>query len=460
VFRVGCQFDVSRNPFQVDLMPSLQILHVSNRRLRTLVSRPAALAVATTLVAAIGPAAHAQVTIGGIGVVATGTNPDGVAFGDFTGDGLVDLATAIDGPDRLQILVGDGLGGFVAGPTTPIGAGAGAGDVLAFDADGDGDADLAICRKNLGNVLILINNAGSFTTLGSFTTGSESVGTAAGDVDGDGDIDLAVANRGDDTASVLINTGAGFSVTTFGVGPDPRGAALADFDGDGDLDVATSAHDDRTVRLHRNTNNSFTALLTLNLPATVRPEGLVAADLNADGKADIAVAASGNAASFASVFLGSRGGFAPVANYPTGGLDAAYIAVGDLECDGDLDLAVVNQSSNNVALLTNGGVGTFGAPTLAATGAGPSSVAIGNADGDTDLDVAVSNTDANSITVVVNGCGTIVPTDPADLNADGLIDATDLAILIGGWGASGVSDINGDGLTDGMDLSILLGAWS
>lgn len=441
-------------------MSVLQTALALHRSVRPLRSRHVALAAATTFVAAFGAAAHAQLTIGSIGGVATGTTPDGIAFGDFTGDGIVDLATTIDGPDRLQILVGDGLGGFVAGATTPIGAGAGAGDIIAFDADGDGDADLAICRKNLGNVLVLLNNGGAFATLGSFTTGSESVGPAAGDIDNDGDLDLAVANRGDDTASVLVNSGAGFTVTTFAVGPDPRGATFGDFDGDGDLDLATSAHDDRTVRLHRNTAGAFTPMATLNLPATVRPEGLVAADLNADGRADIAVAASGNTASFASIFLGIRGGFAPVANYTTGGLDAAYIAVGDLECDGDLDLAVVNQSSNNVALLANSGTGTFAAPMLAATGAGPSSVAIGNADGDSDLDVAVANTDANSITVVLNGCGTVVPTDPADLNADGTIDATDLAILIGGWGSTGVSDINGDGTTDGADLSILLGAWS
>jgi hypothetical protein len=49
---------------------------------------------------------------------------------------------------------------------------------------------------------------------------------------------------------------------------------------------------------------------------------------------------------------------------------------------------------------------------------------------------------------------------PSDLNADGTVDAADLAILLGGWGTGGtVADINGDGLVDGSDLAQLLGAW-
>jgi hypothetical protein len=413
------------------------------------------------LILTLATSAHAQLSIAGISTVPTGNGPDGAALGDFTGDGLSDIATTVDGPDRIQILVGDGLGGFVAGPTFPIGIGTGAGDIVAFDADGDGDLDIAVCRKNLNDVIVVRNNGNStFATIGTFATGSESVGPDAADIDGDGDVDMVVANRGDDTASVLRNGRGTFTVTTFTVGPDPRGATFADFDADGDLDVATSAHDDRTIRIHQNNGATFAALATLNLPATVRPEGLSADDLNGDGLADIAVAASGNAASFATIFLKTPTGFAAPVSFASGGQDAAYIAVGDLECDGDLDIAIVNQSSNNVGLLTNSGSAAFAAPTLVATGADPSSVSIGNADNDTDLDVAVANTSANSITVALMGCGTIEPTDPSDLTGDGVVDASDLAILIGGWGFGGISDINGDGTTNAADLSILLGAWS
>ncbi len=46
-----------------------------------------------------------------------------------------------------------------------------------------------------------------------------------------------------------------------------------------------------------------------------------------------------------------------------------------------------------------------------------------------------------------------------DLDANGLVNGADLAILLSSWGGSGVADLNGDGLVDGADLAILLSAW-
>jgi hypothetical protein len=54
------------------------------------------------------------------------------------------------------------------------------------------------------------------------------------------------------------------------------------------------------------------------------------------------------------------------------------------------------------------------------------------------------------------------PAIPADISGDGLVNAADLAILLGGWGAEAAApaDISGDGLVDAADLAMLLGAWS
>lgn len=43
---------------------------------------------------------------------------------------------------------------------------------------------------------------------------------------------------------------------------------------------------------------------------------------------------------------------------------------------------------------------------------------------------------------------------------DGQVDASDLTLLLGGWGTAGRSDINRDGNTDAADLAILLGSWN
>ena len=60
-----------------------------------------------------------------------------------------------------------------------------------------------------------------------------------------------------------------------------------------------------------------------------------------------------------------------------------------------------------------------------------------------------------------NGIPDSCETRPADLNADGVVNGADLALLLGNWAStSGVGDINHDGITDGADLAMLLGDWS
>lgn len=49
---------------------------------------------------------------------------------------------------------------------------------------------------------------------------------------------------------------------------------------------------------------------------------------------------------------------------------------------------------------------------------------------------------------------------PGDLNGDGMVDGSDLGILLGAWGSSGgPADIDGNGTVDGADLGVLLGNW-
>ncbi|MFO0828677.1 MAG: hypothetical protein U0572_11100 [Phycisphaerales bacterium] len=48
---------------------------------------------------------------------------------------------------------------------------------------------------------------------------------------------------------------------------------------------------------------------------------------------------------------------------------------------------------------------------------------------------------------------------PADLNGDGVVNAADLAILLGNWGSPGLGDLNADGIVNAVDLATLLGMW-
>ena len=50
---------------------------------------------------------------------------------------------------------------------------------------------------------------------------------------------------------------------------------------------------------------------------------------------------------------------------------------------------------------------------------------------------------------------------PADFNHDGIVDGSDLALLLGAWGGvDSCFDLNRNGLVDGADLAYLLGTWN
>lgn len=50
---------------------------------------------------------------------------------------------------------------------------------------------------------------------------------------------------------------------------------------------------------------------------------------------------------------------------------------------------------------------------------------------------------------------------PPDLNGDDIINAADLALLLGAWGPNPdhPADLNGDDIVNASDLAVLLGSW-
>ncbi len=55
--------------------------------------------------------------------------------------------------------------------------------------------------------------------------------------------------------------------------------------------------------------------------------------------------------------------------------------------------------------------------------------------------------------------GTPVPDCLGDLNGDHAVDAADLALLLGAWGAAGLADLDQSGEVDAGDIALMLGAW-
>ena len=138
----------------------------------------------------------------------------------------------------------------------------------------------------------------------------------------------------------------------------------------------------------------------LSFSAGDGPFSVATGDLDGDGNLDLAVANyySDNV----SVLLGNGDGtFQTAANYGAGD-GPVSVATGDLDGDGNLDLAVANSNSDNVSVLLGNGDGTF--QTAANYGAGevPFSVATGDMDGDGNLDLAMANYYSDNVSVLIN----------------------------------------------------------
>jgi hypothetical protein len=139
-------------------------------------------------------------------------------------------------------------------------------------------------------------------------------------------------------------------------------------------------------------------------------------DFNGDGKLDLAATTSSvpGGASGLTILLGNGDGtFTPSSGSPTPvGSAPDAIVVADFNGDGKLDLAVANQGSNNVSIFLGNGDGTFTPSAGSAIPAGiqPQAVVAGDFTGSGKLGLAVANYGDNTITLLLgNGDGTFTP---------------------------------------------------
>ena len=137
--------------------------------------------------------------------------------------------------------------------------------------------------------------------------------------------------------------------------------------------------------------------------------------------------------------------------------------MGDLDGDGDLDLAVANGFTfcDNVSILLGAGDGSFAPQQTFPTGSEPLSVAMGDLDGDGDLDLAVANSFSDNVSILLNQ--STAPAAGPDLNGDGAVNGGDISVILNSFGAVGESllpDLNNDGVVNGGDISVVLNAWT
>jgi hypothetical protein len=354
------------------------------------------------LVAAAGAADPSYAPSGGLAV---GRLPNSFAVADLNRDGHLDFAVGNHGSDDLTVLLGNGAGGFNPAAGSPIVVGDGPSGVAATDVNADGKTDLVVADERSNEVRVLIGNgAGGFALGYSSRVGGSPAQVVTADVNGDGHVDLALPVWQENwRIAFLFGDGEG----GFAAGPPvaigvPHGTtrlALADLNGDGrrDLIVANSESRALSVRLGLG-DGRFGVASTV--PAGNGPSALAVADLNRDGRLDLAIGTQASGAGKyqprLAIMLGNgAGGFRRAAGSPMAVPGApSSVRVADLNADGRLDVAVANSDADSVTALLGNGAGRFRAATDSPFPVpSPMELATADLNGDGGLDFAVAGPD-------------------------------------------------------------------
>ena len=324
-----------------------------------------------------------------------------VSWADWDNDGDLDLALAsgVNGNGQAnEVFDNDGAGGFVdqAIPNAFAARGGAWGDL-----DQDGDLDLVVGYGGSGNAAMFFNDGTGFDGTSVLIADTDlTYGVAWGDVNGDDLLDLVVARAGPSDKLFLGTTGglvhgvAAWEATDV---PESREAAFADWDGDGDLDLAICGSDSSPVYVYENLGTSLDTTPAWDSGAyTLECHDLAWGDVDDDGDLDLAAA---DQLGPNLVFLNDGDGFAAAAvpwQSPESDLTST-VDLADWDGDGDLDLLVANgwQLSDQVNRIYAGdGAGAFSLAWDSPEAERSVSARFIDSDGDGDEDVFIGGSSA------------------------------------------------------------------
>ena len=223
----------------------------------------------------------------------TGGNfPEGIVVADFNGDGKLDLAVSNHDNNTVAVFLNDGSGRFGLPIVTTVAVADNLGPLAVGDFNEDGKADLVVSTFLAPQATILLGNGdGTFRQQPAIP--SSFLHAKVADFNGDGHQDLVFGGIG--FISVLMGKGDGTFGNPVALNYTPFfpatfvALAAADFNGDGKLDiVALDAASDSVVFFSGNGDGTFARGNVAGL-VIAAAGSLTGGDFNGDGKQDILI---------------------------------------------------------------------------------------------------------------------------------------------------------------------------
>lgn len=239
---------------------------------------------------------------------ATGTGPSCVAIGDIDGDGKPDMVTANYGDSTLSVFHNTGTRGAINfAPKQTFAPGPRPQYVAIGDLDGDGKPDLSIANNVPNATISIFRNTSTpgtinFANLISYPTLNYPAGydpscISVGDLDGDGKPDLLIADSYLNCYSTFRNASTPGHINMSMQSPinytggEHYLSTTADLNGDGKPDIAAANYDDFTVSIIKNTSTTGNIQFSgsgFTFPCNGRgPLAVAVGDIDGDGRPDI-----------------------------------------------------------------------------------------------------------------------------------------------------------------------------
>ena len=339
--------------------------------------------------------------------------PYWIATADFDNDNKSDVVVVEHGTNEIRPLIGYSMvpnARIVSYPYGTMGITA-----AVVVADFNNDHILDIASNSYTDIMVLIGlGDGTFGSAATFPTGSNSniQYMAATDLNNDNRMDIVITDLGYNTLGVLLGNSDGTFATitsyTTGTGSLPYWVTLSDINGDNHTDMICANQGTGTIGIFMgNGNGTFATMITVALYTGYGPEAVAVGDINNDGQLDLAVACS---AAYIFILLGSNNGgtFTLVSYYFTGvNFGTFSIALAYFNNDTHLDIVAANPHAHNVSVLLGNGDGSFATQTLYSTGSTsmPLYAIVSDFNNDNISDIVVSDYGRSAV-VILYGDGT------------------------------------------------------